>query len=246
MRLEKSSGMLSPRTTGDIHGPVLSLVRELQPDRNAKILDLGCGSGALLRRLSLEQGYSRLVGVDISKPVSISFGADFLEADLDHLALPFADGSVDVVLMVEVVEHILNLSIFLEEVSRVLSCDGFVVLTTPNLHSLESRLRYLLAGRLRQFDFRGDPTHVSPIFLFPFARALTWHGLSISRVLGLPVNGSSPTSTLPLRLLARLLCIAGVKAFPPGDTLCLVIEKKSQSIQADFKAKQKIITSHYF
>ena len=158
MNQTQSHLALAARTTGDIHGPVIRLVSELQCDRNARILDLGCGTGSLLSRLKSESGYKMLVGVDIAPVEQPCLGIDFLEADLDSLALPFEDASVDLVLMVEVVEHILNLSTLLKEVTRVLAPGGLIVLTTPNLHSIEARLRYLLTGRLRQFDFRGDPT----------------------------------------------------------------------------------------
>ena len=54
-----------PRTsTPQLHPHVAAKVHALAPDPETRILDLGCGSGALLERLA-GMGYRQLTGVDI-------------------------------------------------------------------------------------------------------------------------------------------------------------------------------------
>jgi 2-polyprenyl-3-methyl-5-hydroxy-6-metoxy-1,4-benzoquinol methylase len=70
-------------------------VQRLLPDPAARILDLGCGSGALLERLLL-MGYGDLVGIDISPPASTG-GIHYQQADLDIFQLDRPDASFDLV-----------------------------------------------------------------------------------------------------------------------------------------------------
>lgn len=61
--------------------------------------------------------------------------------------LPLADGSVDRLLCVEGIEHVMDRHKVLSEFRRVLRPGGVLVLTTPNLLSFRSRAAYALAGQ---------------------------------------------------------------------------------------------------
>ncbi len=63
-----------------------------------------------------------------------------------HGGLPLDDQSVDLAYSVEVLEHLEDQFLFFREVHRVLRPGGRFVLTTPNVLSLTSRVRTLLAG----------------------------------------------------------------------------------------------------
>jgi len=99
----------------------------------ARVVDLGCGSGAfthLLRRA----GYD-CVGLDISgKLVEAGRrkhpGIQFLQGDIEHL--PFADASFDGVLLSGVVHHFPDPSRCAAEVFRVLRPQGRFVAFDPN------------------------------------------------------------------------------------------------------------------
>jgi SAM-dependent methyltransferase len=81
-----------------------------------------------------------------------------------HGGLPLADQSVDLAYSVEVLEHLEDQFLFFREVHRVLRPGGRFVLTTPNVLSLTSRVRTLLAGFPELFGplpIHGyDPQHV--------------------------------------------------------------------------------------
>ena len=72
-------------------------------------------------------------------------GDAFHTADLNH-PLPLPDKSFDVVVSVEGIEHLESPHLFLREVHRVLKDDGTLILTTPNIVSLRSRVRFLGSG----------------------------------------------------------------------------------------------------
>ena len=130
-------------------------------------MDLGAGSGAFSRRLSMAGWSVEAVDQDPS-----AFGADvpLHRFDLNASAWPLESGSYQLVTALEVIEHIRDPIGFLTKIAVLLDEIGLAVVTTPNMDSLASRLRFLSRGTLRQMDESGDPTHISPIFMDLFER----------------------------------------------------------------------------
>jgi 2-polyprenyl-3-methyl-5-hydroxy-6-metoxy-1,4-benzoquinol methylase len=60
--------------------------------------------------------------------------------------LPWSDATFDAVFSTEGIEHLENHFSFLREVSRILKPGGLLVLTTPNITALRSRVRYFGSG----------------------------------------------------------------------------------------------------
>ena len=83
--------------------------------------------------------------LDIQGSAAALLGGAFHIADL-NLKLPMRDKSFDLVVSVEGIEHLENPHLFLREVNRVLKDGGWLVLTTPNIVSLRSRVRFLGSG----------------------------------------------------------------------------------------------------
>lgn len=98
----------------------------------SEVLDAGCGEGETIERLEgLLEG--NVTGVDLN-PESVEFAskripsAKFQVADLT--SLPFPDDSFDLVLCLEVLEHIPEPAAALAELARV--CRGDVVISVPS------------------------------------------------------------------------------------------------------------------
>lgn len=124
----------------------IDLVSRYAP-KGAKVLDVGCVPPLLtgaLRRM----GYD-VCGVDISPE---RFQAALLLLDLvvqkcniELEKLPFSDSSFDVILFNEIFEHLRINPIFtLGEVFRIMKPGARLLLSTPNLHSLEGLIRFLV------------------------------------------------------------------------------------------------------
>ena len=109
----------------------LEMVRREVPLEGKRILDVGCGVGAFVRRL--REFSQDAYGVDIDAE-RVRRGA----AQVPNLALslgeylPFADDTFDVVLLHEVIEHVTSDLATLREVRRVLRADGRAVVFCPN------------------------------------------------------------------------------------------------------------------
>jgi SAM-dependent methyltransferase len=100
------------------------------------VLDAGCGYGLRSIEISREVG-CRVVSIDLSLRCLTSvfaqrgkYNIDFIRADLQFL--PFVDSSFDKVVSGDVLEHIPNVSITLEEFYRVTRRTGLVFLLVPS------------------------------------------------------------------------------------------------------------------
>jgi ubiquinone/menaquinone biosynthesis C-methylase UbiE len=108
---------------------ITRLVQQAQP---ARLLDVGCGEGVVLRHLDRHLRGVAVVGLDVDgtglrvaqsqNSVSLVQGSVY--------ALPFASGSFDLVLCCEVLEHVEQPHVALAELARV--SGNRVLLSVPN------------------------------------------------------------------------------------------------------------------
>ena len=151
-----------PRT----NAKVLALL-EPHLARASRVLDIGAGEGYLARRvqdlIETRRLAAKLEACDLFPDNFRVAGVPCHAIDL-HGGLPLEDQSVDLAYSVEVLEHLEDQFLFFREVQRVLRPGGRLVLTTPNVLSLTSRLRTLLAGFPELFGplpiHGDDPQHV--------------------------------------------------------------------------------------
>ena len=108
------------------------------------LLEYGCGSGSLLLELAKEERFSKCYGVDISERALSSVvqaWGDFKNADKGKLKvmipqndqLPnIPDKSIDVIVSVATIEHVINPYVVLDELYRVASDTAVFVCCVPN------------------------------------------------------------------------------------------------------------------
>lgn len=120
------------------HLPALGLAS------HARILDAPCGGNASLTLALQERGFDA-IGADIDANAAVRLGKSFVQANLDA-TLPWSDQTFDLVISTEGIEHLENHYSFLRELHRILKPGGKLVLTTPNITALRSRVRFLGSG----------------------------------------------------------------------------------------------------
>lgn len=117
-----------------------------------KILDIGGNTGVISKMLQ-DKGFNVTVA-DISKEALKTCKKKKLKTlnfDFNDL-FPINDKSYDLIIAGEVIEHILDVELFLNECNRILKEDGYVVITTPNLATFKDRIRFLFGKMPRQIN----------------------------------------------------------------------------------------------
>ena len=113
-----------------------------------KVLDLGAGHGALTKKLH-EMGYD-VYACDLFPELFKFDKVECKKADITSV-LPYSDNTFDLIIAVEVSEHICNHDTFFSETSRILKQGGKLYISTPNILSLKSRMKFLLGGFAHSF-----------------------------------------------------------------------------------------------
>lgn len=122
-------------------------IKQNIPSAN-KILDLGAGHGAFTKQLH-EMGYN-VTACDLFPEMFYFAEIECKKADIT-VHIPYTENSFDVVIAVEVSEHIPDHEVFFNEVNRILKPGGYLLLSTPNILSFKSRIKFLFSGFFYSF-----------------------------------------------------------------------------------------------
>lgn len=217
-----------------LHQLIFEMLERGLPDwRDKAILDAGCGTGAILKRLG---NPAKNVGVDLA-PKAIAFckerGLDNVQ-QADISALPFADESFDAVISSSVLYHewVKDLDGAVSELRRVLRPDGLLFVILPAFRFLHSAHddAVMTARRFRKHEVRSllvengfaiQRLTYWTTLLFPLAvLARTLGGSKMGR--DFPEAGTSPsfidrlfarTMSIELKLLRTISLPFGVALF---------------------------------
>jgi SAM-dependent methyltransferase len=188
------------------------IVGELGVSADAAILDVGTGTGANLRLLR-NLGFAQVRGVDFS-PEAIRFCAEKGFGTIergDVCALPFADGSFDLVFATDVVEHVDDDLAALREIRRVLRPGGRALLTVPAfpiLWGLQDEVsRHRRRYRLGELLARLEAAELSPQRHFYFNYLLFLPILAARRLMRLLRIRLDSEGEVNTRWLNRLLAV---------------------------------------
>ncbi len=123
----------------------MDVIATLVPE-GSRVLDLGCGDGALLAHLQKTRGCTGY-GIEIDDAnvlACVKRGVNVIQLNLDEGLAMFDDASFDVVLQIDTLQHLRNAEIMLRETARV-GQSGIVAF--PNFGHWPNRLSVLM-GRM--------------------------------------------------------------------------------------------------
>lgn len=158
----------------------LRAVSDSKCDKLPVAADIGGGRGDWA--LQLENVADQVILLDFAPPAETELPAFLrpIQADL-NVKWPLADASLDFAFALEVIEHVENPRFFFRELARVTKRGGKAFLSTPNNHSLSSKLTFLLRGQHRLFQEQCYPAHITPLLICDFHRISNEVGFRIER-----------------------------------------------------------------
>src|SRR6267143_6154920 len=219
---------------GALHRLIFQALDAELPDwRQKKVLDVGCGTGAILKQLGNPE---KNVGIDLA-PEAISFcrqrGLDNVRQG-DICALPFNDASFDAVISSSVIYHdwVPDVARAIGEMHRVVRPGGVLILNVPAFRFLHSAhddavmtARRFRKREIRELlkDFRIRRLTYWTTLLFPLAVvARTLGGSKMGRDFESTDSWSQKALGAIMSLELRLL---GRASFPFGVALLAVARK---------------------
>ena len=165
-----------------LHKKVIDTLKNYNTKQDAQILDAGCGTGGMLKKLQAAN-YKDINGIDISKTAieytrNLGFAVD--ELNLSEVETKYSKNSLDVIISLDVLCYFTSMKAekVLQSLSNILKKDGIVILNLPAYKSFEGMhdISVGLVGRttrkeieqqLKNTGFKITEHHHWPFILMP-------------------------------------------------------------------------------
>lgn len=163
------------------HDAVLDILQKSGP---GKLLDIGAGTGHFAKRISAMWNNEPIYVTEIYKECITENGLIVSEVNADSDKIPYPDNFFDYVTLIEIIEHLKNPWNCMGEISRVLKPNGILILSTPNIHNLRSKIHFLFKDTFAQFkDVTYDPTgHLHPFAMNELNMVFEENNFTVERI----------------------------------------------------------------
>ena len=148
-------------------------------NKNMDALDIGCGEGAFSQRL-VDAGINvDVCEIDITQVKAKVNNIIHIDLNLSDFSKNFTK-KYDIVFIIEVIEHVENPWQLIRDAKSVLKDNGILVISTPNVSSFPSRLRFFMYGTLVSFE-KSDLSygHITPLPYFQLEHIIESNNLKI-------------------------------------------------------------------
>ena len=178
----------------------------LIPADTRRLLEVGCGAGNAGALAKARLGVSEAIGVELS-PSAAAEAETLLDrvirGDVETIALDFPEGYFDCVVFADVLEHLKDPWAVLRKIRPLLSDDGCVVASIPNLQHLKPVLK-ILFDRF-QYEEAGllDSTHLRFFTLSTIKSLFGETGYRVERVVPVRSRKMSLLKNLSLGTLRK-------------------------------------------
>lgn len=171
-------------TRGTSSGPIYdSVLAAARPGARGDVLDFGAGNGTVAALLAAMPEVNTVTAADLA-----SYDGDamppkvrWFRADLNE-PLPLPADSFDLIVAVEIIEHLENPRAVAREWLRLLRPGGLLVMSTPNVECIRSLLALVFRGHFLPFTEPWYPAHITALTAADARRVLTeagFHGVQV-------------------------------------------------------------------
>jgi 2-polyprenyl-3-methyl-5-hydroxy-6-metoxy-1,4-benzoquinol methylase len=165
-----------------LHQAAFEVLRQEVPS-SGDLWDIGCGQGAF-SKLALSVGYQvHAVDAEIAQCQVSGIERHGLNLNDAKEIVRFVHahgGRADVIVALEIIEHLRNPWAFLEFCTEMTKPGGYILLSTPHIESIYSRLLFLHTGQFLMFrDYRKPFGHINPLTSAELEAIFDHFGLSV-------------------------------------------------------------------
>lgn len=143
-------------TKEDYFNSVRTDISLLLPDKIDKAIEIGCGSGNTLQWLKKERGCRWTCGVELS-PDAATKAKDkvelLIEGDIEKIELPLEKEDFDLLLCLDVLEHLIDPWSVLKKLSFYVKRNGVVIVSIPNVRDVNVLGPLIIRG---QWNYRDE------------------------------------------------------------------------------------------
>ncbi len=175
--------------------------------KDKKILDIGCSRGFLEKNL-IERGCNNIEAWDYE---DLRSNDDIYRSEWKYKIVnaenewPEKDKKFDIIFALEIIEHMIDTDKFIEQCKNKLNPNGFLIISTPNIASLKSRLKLAFGKYPCAMEYRNNDHHVRMYTVPTLKSHLSEYGFEIISCIGLnflPINWHK---NKPLEIFSKLL-----------------------------------------
>lgn len=127
----------------------------LLPDNIQKVLEIGCGQGATLQWIQTIRDCEKVVGVELF-PEAVAIAKNRLDSviqgNIENMELPFEDNEFELILCLDVLEHLVDPWDVLNKLAALLKPGGSLISSIPNVKHYKVILPLLFLGRWNYVD----------------------------------------------------------------------------------------------
>lgn len=160
-----------------LHSDVFEIMKPWL-NKGMHVLDFGCGQGAFSQRLADAGMVVDSCDIDTAQ-LKASVNSK-ITLDLNKEIRESIPGKYDLVVALEIIEHLQNPWKYLGDCLGLLKDGGIIVLSTPNIASFPSRLRFFMRGTLIAFEKPDlDHGHITPLSFVQLENMFDFYKLEI-------------------------------------------------------------------
>ena len=197
---------------GDYFDRVRKDIFSLLPLQSERIIELGCGTGATLKHLKDTGRCTWACGIeqhhDAAEIARLTLDC-VIEGDIEKIELPVGTASIDVVLCLDVLEHLVDPWTVVHKLDRLLRPGGVIIASIPNVRNLQVLLPLMIRGKWNYTDAGIlDRTHLRFFTRDTALQLMECSGLKVDSVTASNLKGWRPSTVanyLTLSLFRPLL-----------------------------------------